>query len=113
MDYNEAREIIKNLPDEGEFALRMLLINYPDVREGDYPDEYDMTYAGMKELRLIELVEYLRGESKDYGMSRELATEIALSQSLCPVHFVDYAICFDDNDLRCSEVREVHPLHDT
>lgn len=117
MHDTEARGILEGLPDEGQYALRSLLINYPDIAEDDYPYEYDISRARMRELRLPELVEYLRGESKNYGMSRELATEVALAQSLCPVHFIDYAICFDDevhgvND-ECSQVRLIHPLHDT
>lgn len=48
-----------------------------------------------------------------WGMGREELTDIALSLSLCPVHFIDYAICFDDQPLECEVVREVHPTHDT
>jgi hypothetical protein len=44
---------------------------------------------------------------------RETITEWALSMSLCPVHFVDYAACFDDDDPECAQVRMVHPSHDT
>lgn len=43
----------------------------------------------------------------------ETITELALSQSLCPAHFVDYAICFDDDDPVCAMIRFIHPNHDT
>jgi hypothetical protein len=33
--------------------------------------------------------------------------------SLCPLHLCDYAICFDDEDPECAQIREIHPGHDT
>lgn len=50
---------------------------------------------------------------RDWGVGRDELTDLALSLSLCPVHFIDYAICFDDQTLRCGVVREIHPGHDT
>lgn len=47
------------------------------------------------------------------ALDREGLTTLALSQSLCPLHFVDYAICFDDLDPQCEAIRKVHPDHDT
>lgn len=44
---------------------------------------------------------------------REEITDIALGHSLCPLHFVDYAICFDDDEESCRSIRIVHPSHDT
>lgn len=44
---------------------------------------------------------------------RETITTLALEASLCPIHFVDYAICFDDQDPECNQIRVVHPSHDT
>jgi hypothetical protein len=44
---------------------------------------------------------------------RERLTEIALIASLCPMHFCDYAICFDDDDPECASIRLIHPNHDT
>ncbi len=44
---------------------------------------------------------------------REDFTRLALEQSLCPLHLVDYAICFDDDDQECAAIRIVHPSHDT
>jgi hypothetical protein len=36
-----------------------------------------------------------------------------LGLSLCPIHNVDYAACFDDDDPTCAQVRLIHPGHDT
>lgn len=48
-----------------------------------------------------------------HKLHREELTELALSMSLCPIHLVDYAICFDDEDTECRQVRRIHPGHDT
>lgn len=48
-----------------------------------------------------------------YGLSDEDRFDLALSHSICPVHYVDYAICFADEDPECAEVRAQHPEHDT
>lgn len=36
---------------------------------------------------------------------------LAMSFSLCPMHFVDWAICFDDQDPDCSQIRDIFPTH--
>lgn len=43
----------------------------------------------------------------------ETLTEILLQYSLCPIHHCDYAICFDDDDAECAQIRAIHPGHDT
>lgn len=44
---------------------------------------------------------------------REDLTALALEYSLCPMHFCDYAICFDDDRPECAAIRTIHPGHDT
>lgn len=44
---------------------------------------------------------------------RELLTTACLALSLCPVHLIDYAICFDDEPDACAAVRLIHPAHDS
>ena len=51
------------------------------------------------------------GEFRD--TPREELTRMALDLSVCPVHFVDYAICFDDDDPACRQVRAIHPAYDS
>lgn len=36
-----------------------------------------------------------------------------LDESLCPLHAIDYAICFDDDDDECALIRDIFPSHDT
>ena len=43
----------------------------------------------------------------------ELITQLRLDHSLCPLHAIDYAICFDDNDAECAAIRLIHPDHDS
>lgn len=46
--------------------------------------------------------------------SRDQITEWAISMSLCPMHFCDWAACFDDDDKECSAIRAIYPhSHDT
>ncbi len=49
----------------------------------------------------------------DNEWAKEEFTTLALEQSLCPLHLVDYAICFDDVIPECAAIRTVHPSHDT
>ena len=44
---------------------------------------------------------------------RELLTTALLDFSLCPLHRIDYAICFDDDEPECAAIRDIHPSHDT
>lgn len=49
----------------------------------------------------------------EYG-GRDRLTEYCRRLSLCPIHFVDWAICFDDQPADCSQVRAIYPTsHDT
>lgn len=75
-------------------------------------DEGDDSAAIAHELgiplaRALAIIDLIR------SLDREALTEYALGVSLCPIHFVDYAICFDDENPECSQIRMVHPGHDT
>lgn len=49
----------------------------------------------------------------DAPHSTEFITAMLLDNSLCPMHAIDYAICFDDDDDECAAIRAIHPSHDT
>ena len=70
----------------------------------------------------------LRALSADYDISAHLLRPILaailsldtdslstlrLSFSLCPIHNIDYAICFDDDNPNCAQIRAAFPSHDT
>lgn len=45
---------------------------------------------------------------------RDRLTEVAMQLSLCPIHFCDWAICFDDENPDCDQIRAIFPHnHDT
>lgn len=95
-------------------ALRELLIDrdaqpraepadtaYPKMRMlDDDPDAYAFIRAL---LARIDAAPY---------MTQRLSM-LALDHSLCPMHFIDYAICFDDDDPDCASIRDLFPDHDT
>lgn len=44
---------------------------------------------------------------------RDAFSTLCLDFSLCPIHQIDYAICFDDDDDECAQIRAAFPSHDT
>ena len=46
-------------------------------------------------------------------LNRDAISQLRLSDSLCPLHACDYAICFDDDDAECAAIRSCFPNHDT
>ncbi len=87
--------------DPADEALRLVLL-------GDDGSDLDAAQAHFV-ATITPLVEAI--DQDPY--SREAMTELLLSHSLCPIHRIDYAICFDDEDPECSQVRAIHPAHDT
>jgi hypothetical protein len=48
------------------------------------------------------------------SMTRDALTMRCLAESLCPLHRIDFAICFDDDDPDCAQIRMIFPdSHDT
>lgn len=91
-------------------ALRDLLIDRdatPNPPRADDPfplDAPDFIYDALRALLAII-------DSADYMTDR--MTALLLDNSLCPLHACDYAICFDDDDPDCAQIRAIHPSHDT
>lgn len=49
-----------------------------------------------------------------YPFLRDELSEIAMELSLCPMHFIDWAACFDDERDECAAIRAIFPYsHDT
>ena len=45
---------------------------------------------------------------------RDTLSQLAIEFSLCPMHFCDWAACFDDGDAECEQIRAIFPYsHDT
>lgn len=47
------------------------------------------------------------------SLSTDDLSLLRLSFSLCPIHNIDYAICFDDDNPNCAQIRAAFPSHDT
>lgn len=110
----DARKELTKLGEEGNEAdlddllagVRMALICSKD--DSAYAvDEVDGTFEVERPGLAAKLLDLVR------ALDREELTELALADSLCPLHLVDYAICFDDEDPACSAIRTVWPGHDT
>jgi hypothetical protein len=88
-------------------ALRDLMIDAdatPDFADDDPYRIADALHAALRDA-LLTLT------ASPYH--RDDLTKLALDNSLCPMHFCDYAICFDDDDDECAAIRLIHPSHDT
>lgn len=98
--------------DEIAFYIRDMFIHAGND-ETNCPDIVsDMPTVHMDEA--WDIVQFLFNLSEHpHGYYRDEVTDFALTMSLCPIHFVDYAICFDDEDPDCAQVRAIHPSHDT
>lgn len=81
----------------------------------------DTRYADTRELIIDRDSADLESDDLDFldmmrtridDLSRDDLTDLALRFSLCPLHFCDYAICFDDDDDECAAIRTIHPSHD-
>lgn len=72
-------------------------------------DEHD----GVTTEQAIRIIELLHDIVSDEYLRDDLS-HLAMSFSLCPMHFIDWAICFDDDDPECHQIRLVFPYsHDT
>lgn len=112
--YNDYKE----RPNETA-AVRVLLIDSPEQGaelKRLWEDELqDADYAKVSLEVATSIVDAIYAlKNAPYNLGRDILSNLAMSHSLCPIHFVDWAICFDDEDPECDQVRFVFPKgHDT
>lgn len=97
-------------------TMRSLLLDAPNFANAiDLDPELDTTLEIATLLRdeLISLFTLINDPTAESRFERESLTDLLLSLSLCPIHFCDYAICFDDDDPECAQIRLIHPSCDT
>lgn len=88
-------------------ALRDLLID----RDCNSADAFDPTDAPDY---AYDTMRALLATIDAYPYSRDDLTKLLLDNSLCPLHAIDFAICFDDDDTECAAIRTIYPhSHDT
>lgn len=91
-----------------ESDFRNLLIAFGNDPTLDLAEHLALDCDSGRYLDLRRAYEVLRAATRD-----EL-TDLAIADSLCPIHFVDWAICFDDEPADCAQVRLIMPRrHDT
>lgn len=96
--------IIALTPDSDDNAMitRTLLIHNDLDQLRIFDDELDLSDADTLSRLLLIIAD-----------DRELMTTLLLDYSLCPLHAIDYAICFDDDNDECLAIRMIHPAHDS
>jgi hypothetical protein len=99
--------------DDNHIIARAIMINNArdadatraELRDDFILDDFDALHA------LIAPLFTPRRFDDDIITAR---SELAIDDfSLCPLHFIDYAICFDDDDDACAAIRACFPSHDT
>lgn len=107
-------DLIELLDDDSAQLLRSALIactldetpTPAEIRDDTFTD------ADFDDAAITDLIN-IAHELITNADHRETLTDIALSLSLCPLHLIDYAICFDDDDADCAAIRMIHPSHDS
>jgi hypothetical protein len=90
-------------------ALRDLLIDrdYDPTPYRTSPSNFDADDAIYTFIRhLLSLIDAAEYQTQRLSM-------LYLDHSLCPMHHIDYAACFDDDDAECATIRAYFPEHDT
>lgn len=89
--------------DNASLAIRDAMINDPSPAElPALAADYDFSARD-----IAPILDAIR------RLSRDDLSILRLSFSLCPIHSIDYAICFDDDDADCAQIRAAFPSHDT
>lgn len=92
------------LTDDDAFDLRMMIIDHRS---------FDTNATLFAANEIADTMHHDDMLDAIHSLDRESLTTLALHHSLCPLHLIDYAICFDDADPECAAIRTIHPTHDT
>jgi hypothetical protein len=93
---DDAYAIIRDLLiDSDTHTISSLRFEFPDERHAMID-------------RCVELIRLL-----DDCPLRDAISMLRLDYSLCPLHAIDYAICFDDDNPECAALRACFNSHDT
>jgi len=86
------------IDDDFAFDLREMLmtLELPDDPSSPRTNDLALALESLRSLRTADLA------------------RLRLEYSLCPIHAIDFAICFDDDDAECAQIRSIFPdEHDT
>ena len=101
--YDIAQEILRDLIFEAADYDALDIAYYKTA----YP-EFETTIEPTAK-RLAELLDTIYGDT----FAKQFTTLLALEYSICPVHIVDYIMCFQDNEPGCDQIREYFPDRDS
>lgn len=87
----------------------ILMIRDAMINDPATPNEL-RALAADYDYRAIDLIPIL---DAILSLSTDDLTAFRLSLSICPLHAIDYAICFDDDNPNCAQIRAIHPSHDS
>lgn len=113
---DEALKELRALEGDERFDLRgaLLCLESAPVNEEnalilhrEYYGPVDDDPCDAQIIRVFNLIDTIIAAD----FSRDDITTLAIEQSLCPLHFVDWAICFDDQDASCAQIRAIYPHH--
>jgi hypothetical protein len=100
--------------------FRNLLISFQEFKEkedlNDFLQECDSDrYLDLRRAYdILKVMVAPHPDGYDYYPNIDRLSDLAMEFSLCPIHFVDWAICFDDENPECDQVRKIFPnRHDT
>lgn len=109
----DARSRVRSTHLELEAAQTFLRDNL-DLPGSTTYEAYDLeNYEGLTEGLMRSMIDDL-ATIWDYEFYRDEISTLAMNMSLCPMHFCDWASCFDDEDDDCAAIRAIFPhSHDT
>lgn len=96
--------------DDRDSDIRDLLCT--DIDDHPTPDDHMISDIPAELAAIIDRAFQL-AQSEYAETYRHALSELLLSHSLCPMHHIDYAICFDDQTPECATIRAYFPSHDT
>jgi hypothetical protein len=103
---------ITDANDDNYMITRALFINRcRDITARDFDDDPFPTDTTDFDALLALIAPLFADDADAYAL--DARSHFALDLSLCPLHFIDYAICFDDDTDECRALRLCFPTHDT
>lgn len=112
IDYLNAFAALPDPNSDIYIAIRSLLID-PQLDDSEFADL--APYARNLFPTIAQLIHDIDELATTEYHSDDLQRRsmLLLDYSLCPIHRCDYAICFDDDDADCAQIRAFFPSHDT
>lgn len=104
---NEIEIEIENIMMRDDDAIIIfIMMLYDDIDELMHNDQYSRDIINA----FIPIFDMINQPESSMIQYRSI---LCLENSICPIHRCDYAICFDDDDDECAQLRAAFPLCDS